>query len=122
MKKRILIIDNNEMLLGLISICYSEIFELFLCKNLKETQTYLQNGLLPDGIVTDFNLPNEDDKNFIQKIKNNPLYAHVPLIVLSDEEKTRSRTHCLKSKINDYVIKPFNPDELQLRIEKQLSN
>lgn len=110
------------MLLGLMNHCYNEVFELFLCKSLKEAQELLKNGLFPDAIVTDLNLPDEDGKGFITYLKTNPLYLNIPLIVLSGEEKSQSRIECLKLGADDYVMKPFHPEELQLRIEKQLSS
>jgi lipopolysaccharide/colanic/teichoic acid biosynthesis glycosyltransferase len=121
MKKRLLIIDDNEMILGLMNHCYHSIFELHLCQSLKQAQELLASGLLPDVIITDLNLPNEDGKNFIQVIKSNPRYTQIPLIVLSGEEKSQSRIDCLKLGADDYVVKPFHPDELQLRIEKQIT-
>ncbi len=121
MKKQLLIIDDNEMLLGLMNYCYSEKFELFLCQSLNEAKGYLKNGLFPDAIVTDLNLPDEDGKSFISYLKTNPLYINTPLIVLSGEEKSQSRIECLKLGADDYVMKPFHPEELEIRIEKQLS-
>lgn len=120
MKKQLLIIDDNEMLLGLMNHCYGETFELFLCDSLNEAKGLLKNGLFPDAIVTDLNLPNEDGKSFISYLKTSLLYINIPLIVLSGEEKSQSRIECLKLGADDYVVKPFHPEELQLRIEKQL--
>lgn len=121
MKRQLLIIDDNEMLLGLMNHCYNEAFELFLCQSLGEAMALLKNGLFPDAIVTDLNLPDEDGKGFISYLKTSPLYINIPLIVLSAEEKSQSRIECLKLGADDYVIKPFHPEELQLRLEKQLS-
>lgn len=122
MKKRLLIIDDNEMLLGLINHCFSSTFELFLHKSIADAKIALQNGLFPDAIITDLNLPDEDGKSFISYLKSNPLYCNIPLIVLSGDEKSESRIECLKLGADDYIMKPFHPEELALRIEKQLSN
>lgn len=122
MKKQLLIIDDNEMLLGLINHCFSSTFDLYLHKSISEAKVALQNGLFPHAIITDLNLPDEDGKSFISYLKNNPLYINIPLIVLSGEEKSESRIECLKLGADDYVMKPFHPEELQIRIEKQLAN
>lgn len=122
MKRKLLIIDDNEMLLGLLSHCFGSAFEVNLCKSIKDAKTLLMSGLLPDAIITDLNLPDEDGKEFIGYLKNQSLYTNIPLIVLSGEEKSQSRIECLKLGADDYVMKPFHPEELQIRIEKQLSN
>lgn len=121
MKKRLLIIDDNEMLLGLIKYCFDSTFDLHLFQSIAEAKTALQEGVYPDAIITDLHLPNEDGKTFISYLKNNPLYINIPLLVLSGEEKSESKIECLKLGANDYITKPFHPEELQIRIEKQLS-
>ncbi len=121
MKKQLLIIDDNKMLLSLMKHCYSEMFELYLCQSLKEAKGLLKNGLFPDAIVTDLNLPDEDGKGFISYLKTNPLYINIPLIILSGEDRSQYRIECLKLGADDYVVKPFHPEELQLRIKKQLN-
>jgi DNA-binding response OmpR family regulator len=121
MKKEILIIDDSEMLLGLMKYCYSQTFELFLCKSLNEAKALLKKGLFPDVIITDLNLPDEDGKIFISFIKTNPIYRGIPVIVLSGEEESHIRIECLKLGADDYIIKPFNPKELQLCIEKLIT-
>ncbi|MEY3451472.1 MAG: hypothetical protein RL711_1298, partial [Bacteroidota bacterium] len=42
--------------------------------------------------------------------------AHVPVIMLSGNEKTADRIECLNLGADDYLVKPFNPQELELRI------
>lgn len=106
-KKNLLIIDDNEMLLGLINHCYRQIFDLHLCISIADARKLLLAGLLPDAIITDLNLPNEDAKAFIQKTKSSPLYAHIPLIVLSGDETSHTRIECLKLGADDYMVKPL---------------
>jgi DNA-binding response OmpR family regulator len=44
----------------------------------------------------------------------------LPIIVLSGEESSQERVNCFKIGANDYLIKPFNPEELILRIDNLL--
>ncbi|CAH0994804.1 Regulator of RpoS [Emticicia aquatica] len=122
MKKRLLVIDDSEMILGLINYCLHTKFELFLCNRISNAQTLLQKGLLVDVIITDLNLPDENGKDFIRKIKSSPIYCHIPTIVISGEKNLQSQSECLNIGANDYISKPFKPNELLLSIIKQLGN
>jgi len=53
-------------------------------------------------------------------VRESGFFSDVPLIVLSGEESSSERIKCLKLGANDYLIKPFNPEELALRIENLL--
>lgn len=53
-------------------------------------------------------------------MRESGFFSDVPLIVLSGEESSSERIKCLKLGANDYLIKPFNPEELALRIENLL--
>ncbi len=65
-------------------------------------------------------MPELDGFEFIRLIRESGYFAHLPLIVLSGEESSSERIRCLKLGENDYLIKPFNPEELSLRIENLL--
>jgi signal transduction histidine kinase/DNA-binding response OmpR family regulator len=76
----------------------------------------------PDLIITDLMMPKMDGFHFIQKLKENPQYRTIPIIVITaiaDEEK---RLSLLRQGIDDYLIKPFNPEELVIKVENLLSN
>lgn len=121
MEKQLLIIDDSEMQLGLMKYCYSHIFELFLFQSLNEAKRLLKNGLFPDAIISDLNLPDEDGKLFISFLKTNPRYINIPVIVLSGEEESHIRIECIKLGADDYIVKPFNPKELLFSIEKLIT-
>ena len=121
MKKKILIIDDNQMVLGLLNFKLKDTYELRLAPTLATARMLINDNNIPDLLVIDLNLGEESGLSFIKEIKANQLYSQIPILVLSGEEKSEIRIECLELGADDYVVKPFHPEELKLRIEKILS-
>jgi lipopolysaccharide/colanic/teichoic acid biosynthesis glycosyltransferase len=121
MKKKILIIDDNQMVLGLLNFKLKESYDLRLAPTLQTARILLTGDQLPDLLIIDLNLGEENGLTFIKEIKATPQFASIPILVLSGEEKSEIRIECLETGADDYVVKPFHPEELKLRIVKILS-
>ena len=59
---------------------------------------------------------------FLEYVKNNELFKSFPVIILSSEESTSERLRLLEVGASDYIVKPFNPMELKIRIRKIIEN
>lgn len=55
---------------------------------------------------------------FLLYMKHNELFKSIPIIMLSSEESTTERIRLLEEGAADYILKPFNPLELKVRIKK----
>jgi lipopolysaccharide/colanic/teichoic acid biosynthesis glycosyltransferase len=121
MKKKILIIDDNQMVLGLLNFKLKESYDLRLAPTLQTARILLTGDQLPYLLIIDLNLGEENGLTFIKEIKATPQFASIPILVLSGEEKSEIRIECLETGADDYVVKPFHPEELKLRIVKILS-
>ena len=55
---------------------------------------------------------------FLELIKPNQLFKHIPVVMLSSEDSTTERIRLLQEGAEDYIVKPFNPMELKVRIKK----
>lgn len=76
---------------------------------------------MPDLIVADIQMPNIDGYEFVKQIRASGFFRNIPLIVLSGLESSNEKVKCLKLGANDYLVKPFNPEELAIRIELLIS-
>ncbi|QPC82196.1 response regulator [Phototrophicus methaneseepsis] len=74
----------------------------------------------PDLILTDVRMPKMTGYEVCKQIKASDITKHVPVVILSakgqDEEKELGRA----SGADDYILKPFAPDELQRRVAEIL--
>lgn len=74
-----------------------------------------------DFILLDINMPVMNGLQFMEKIKNENLYRHIPIIVISTEGKEEDTLRALKLGAWGYVVKPFKPHVLYDLIEKVIS-
>lgn len=56
--------------------------------------------------------------DFLEWIKANELFKHIPVIMLSSEDSTTERIRLLEIGAEDYIVKPFNPMELKIRVKR----
>jgi diguanylate cyclase (GGDEF)-like protein len=70
----------------------------------------------PDIIVLDYNMPRKNGLEVAQDLKNNPLFAHIPIIIVTAFGEKHAKLKGLSMGIDDYLIKPVDADELVARI------
>lgn len=75
---------------------------------------------LPSLIISDVRMPDMDGYEFIRALKNNHLTEPIPIMVLSSIESSADKIRLLEMGAADFVLKPFNPEELKLRIGQLL--
>ena len=121
MKKRILIIDDKHEFRKLIKIILNKNYSVETAENGIQAFSMLQNGFLPDLILCDITMPELDGKSFLKQLKVTGAFRQIPFIVLSSIDKSSTRVEMLKAGANDYIVKPFNPEELIARIDNALA-
>lgn len=114
--KTVLIVDDAKSILGILNAVLGQHYHVELKSNGREALAWLQEGNLPDVIVTDIKMPEMDGFDFIKHIKASGFFKDIPLIVLSSVDATKERIKCLKAGADDFLVKPFNPEELDARI------
>ncbi len=115
--KQVLVIDDEPIMRKLLMQILKDKHEVILKENGREALEWMYSGNIPDLVVADLNMPEINGFEYIEKVRESGFFSDVPLIVLSGEESSAERIKCLKLGANDYLIKPFNPEELGLRID-----
>ena len=118
MSKSILIVDDDKRLRELLEDYLSEKkYKIFLCEDFADAKEILEYFIF-DLIIVDRMMPSGDGIDLIQTVKNK---SNTPVILLTAMGETESRIAGLKIGADDYLSKPFEPEELYLRIQKLLA-
>ena len=93
------------------------------------TVTTVENGLEalgrmmqdpPDLVLSDVQMPVMDGWQLLRLIRSRPALARVPVIFLTSLSDERTRLEGYRRGVDDYLSKPFNAEELQVRIDRAL--
>lgn len=118
--KKILLVDDDPVMLLLLSSILKKDYQVITQKNGAEALLWLKDGNMPDLIVCDIEMPEISGKEVLEYVKESAFYKETPMIMLSAKKKSTDRIDFLKKGADDYLIKPFNPEELEIRILKLL--
>lgn len=119
-KRQLLIIDDKIAIAKIISVYLSAEYDITYFNTPVKAIEWLYNGNRPDLIILDIRMPEMNGDEFLSYIKKNGLYKDIPVVVLSGEESSDIRIKMLEIGADDFILKPFNPMELKIRIRKVL--
>ncbi|MFH1161095.1 MAG: response regulator transcription factor [bacterium] len=122
MKKKILAIDDEKSIRFIIENTFNKDFDVVTMTNGMDALFYLQSGNLPDVIICDLEMPVLNGIEFVKRIRESGFFEEIPLIMLSGKEESADKIKCFEMGADDYVLKPFNPRELLVRIKRRLES
>ncbi|KEO75154.1 response regulator transcription factor [Anditalea andensis] len=120
MKKKLLIVDDEPSIRLILEHYFKKEYDVTITSNGQEGMDYLEKGFVIDAIIADYDMPIMNGLDFIKQLRASTLFKNLPLIMLSGKDETSNKILCLKHGADDYVSKPFNPEELDLRIKNIL--
>jgi DNA-binding response OmpR family regulator len=118
MKKQVLLIDDNQSISTLIASLLREEYDVTVKHNGLDAMLWLGQGHLPDVILADVAMPRLSGVEFINNLKASGFFCDVPVLVLTDEDKTEMTIQCMNAGATDYIFKPFTPSELLDKVSK----
>tara|TARA_B100000482_G_C12494855_1_gene254161 strand:- start:29 stop:709 length:681 start_codon:yes stop_codon:yes gene_type:complete len=117
MSRTILLVDDDHRLRDLLKdYLHEKNLQVFTCEDFIEAKEVLKFFTF-DLVILDRMMPSGDGVDLISFIKNK---SNIPVIILTAMGEDINKIHGLKTGSDDYVTKPFEPEELYLRIKKLL--
>lgn len=115
-KTRILIVDDDPDILDVLNITLSqEDYEVLQAKDGEEALNIIQNKS-PNLVILDYRIPKLNGQEVCRRVKKDILLSHLPIIMLTGSGDVIDKVGGLDAGADDYMVKPFEPQELLARI------
>ncbi|MEM9819933.1 MAG: ATP-binding protein [Bacteroidota bacterium] len=125
-KASILIIEDNHNLREYLQLVLSSNYHVQTAENGQVAMDLLnadpKQATNVDLIISDLMMPVMDGYQFATELKANATWRQLPLIMLTARADSEDRHNALRIGVDDYMIKPFEEDELMARVKHLLHN
>ncbi|BBP45850.1 hypothetical protein THMIRHAS_12230 [Thiosulfatimonas sediminis] len=120
-KKTILVIDDDEVMLEVLKSKLEDDFDVILSLSAESALEVLENTV-PDMIVLDISMPEMDGFTLCRILKHNPELSHIPVMFMTASEEAYSMIRAFQVGGVDFMVKPVNPVELEVRITLHIAH
>ncbi len=115
----VLIVEDNADMRYYIRKTLSDYYHTIEAANGKEGVEKAREAV-PDLIISDIMMPEMDGYKLCELIKTNEFTSHIPVILLTAKADQQSRLTGLEHRADDYLLKPFDADELKLIVRNHI--
>ena len=122
MQRKILVVEDSPMTRSLIVSSLEGIgsFTIVEAANGFEALRKLPE-VTPDLVITDINMPDINGLEVVRFVKQSDQFSHIPVIIVTTEGRDVDRERGLRLGADRYLIKPFEPTQLQQFVQELLS-
>ena len=115
-KPWVLIVEDNTDLANYISGILTDDYNIFSVENGQKGYDQAKISI-PDLVISDLMMPVMDGMEMCHLLKENEKTSHIPIIMLTAKADRESKLEGLQNGADDYMIKPFDAEELKARVK-----
>lgn len=120
-KGRILIVEDDFDISNMLRIYFGgQGFDINVAARGSEALTMARQQL-PHLIILDIMLPDMDGYAICKQLRQTPRTSHIPIIFLTQKDERSDRIAGLELGADDYITKPFDIEELKLRVQNAIA-
>ena len=120
---KILVADDDRVVRRIVVTKLSGLgYDVTNVEDGREALDLLEEGQVPNLLITDNRMPRMNGLQLVRALRQslNPDLATLPIIMLTSRQGEQDIIEGLEAGLDDYVIKPFSPDELAARVRTVL--
>ena len=117
----LLIVEDNFDMRQYIRKTLSPHYQIIEAENGKDGVTKAEENM-PDLVISDIMMPEMDGIAMTAKLKKDIHTSHIPIILLTAKATEESKISGLNTGADDYLVKPFNSNELILRVRNMIES
>ncbi|MDR2137689.1 MAG: response regulator [Synergistaceae bacterium] len=119
---KILVIDDDPGLLQMIRAQLAGHYEVNLAESGGQALHLIEEGLLPDLLLLDIDMPGMDGYGTLERLRGDPNTEDIPVIFLTGLDGVSDQVKGLGSGVVDYITKPFVRDVMLARLRLHLKS
>lgn len=120
-KARLLIVEDDNDIATMLRIYFaSQGYEVDIASRGSEALEKTRQSL-PHLIILDIMLPDFDGFEVCRTLRTNTRTSHVPIIFLTQKDERSDKLQGLELGADDYITKPFDIEELKLRVQRAIA-
>jgi pilus assembly protein CpaE len=123
-KSRILVVDDSKLSAKMIeNRLTASGYQVDVAHSAEEAISNLKmpRAAPPDLVISDLMMPGMNGYQFCQWLRGNPSTVHVPVIMLTSKGGVSAKVDGFQAGADDYLVKPIDPTELEVRIKVLLA-
>jgi signal transduction histidine kinase/DNA-binding response OmpR family regulator len=120
LEQTIVVIEDNPDMQEFVKSFLNVRYDVVKCMNAQDAWHTIEENR-PNLIITDLMMPVMDGEVFIKKLKDQKEYRDIPIIVITAIADEQKRLRLLRMGVDDYLVKPFNPEELLIKVDNLVS-
>ncbi len=118
-KKKILIADDDPDILDVIKITLGDQYDLIEARDGQEALDKAKQES-PDLILLDHQMPKMTGRQVCAILRGDVLLSHTPILLVTGKGELEDKVKGIESGADDYIVKPFEPEELLARVKMVL--
>ncbi len=112
----ILVVDDEEPVALSIELSLRRDYQVRVANSAAEALKIIRRAA-PDLIILDIIMPGMDGIQFCNELRKDPLFKSIPILFLTAKGRIEDKIAGLEAGADDYLTKPFDVRELQLRVK-----
>ncbi|MFC1704619.1 response regulator [Candidatus Omnitrophota bacterium] len=117
---KILIVDDDPDILDILKITLNDAGYETIDGTDGEAGLHLAKTTSPNLVILDYNMPKLSGIEVVAALKKDILLRHLPIIMLTGKGEVTDKVDGINAGADDYIVKPFDPQELLARIKMLL--
>lgn len=116
-----LVVEDDDQIVHILRfILEREGFEVSAARDGRAAEALIDSVAPPALVTLDVMLPHTDGFALLARIRAKADWAGVPVVLLTARSQEKDIVRALDAGANDYLVKPFKPDEFRARVRRLL--